>query len=423
MRLTALVLICLPVLSQADDFSFNLSNYQKKDYEWTAIFELTSEHLQLDQSNSLYNLNFPDGSDIDTLNRYTGSLVLEGLYRFKVSSLHFRGLLENQDDQLGSQHQSTIQQLYYAYKSSDKLSYEFGKRVLKWGKGYAWNPVAFAERAKDPNDPDLNREGYILLTGDYTKSFTNNDLKTISITPFILPVDNDLNDDFGKEEDINLGAKIYMLYRDVDIDFMFMRGNTRGDRIGADFSSNLTANFEWHGELAYLADQPINTINSSNQLVQNKEDVVQGLIGIRYLTESDLTWILEYYHNDAGYDNDELEQFYNLASSDPVTQATLFTLAKNAQAAGFGKPNPGRDYAYIRVSKKDFFDIVYLAGSLTSIVNINDSSYSFMPELIYTGVKNMEIRARIIWLQGDDGTEFGEKMSDTKLEFRFQYFI
>ena len=46
-----------------------------------------------------------------------------------------------------------------------------------------------------------------------------------------------------------------------------------------------------------------------------------------------------------------------------------------------------------------------------------------MPELIYTGVKNMEIRARIIWLQGDDGTEFGEKMSDTKLEFRFQYFI
>ena len=423
MRLSALVFLCLPLLCHAEDFNFNLSDYQKKAYEWGAIIGFTAESLHLNQSSSIYNLNFSDNSDIDTLNRVTGSLELEGLYRFEVSSIHFRGFLETQEDQLSSQQQSTVQELYLSYKASDSLDYEFGKRVLKWGKGYAWNPVAFIERAKDPNDPDLNREGFILFTGNYTTTFSNKDLKTISFTPFILPVDNDINDDFGKEEDINFGAKIYMLYQDVDIDFMFLHGDSRGDRIGADFSSNLTANFEWHGEVAYLPDHIKNTINSSNQLVQNKEDVIQSLIGIRYLTESDLTWIIEYYHNNGGYDVDELESFYSLASSDPVTQPALFTLAQNAMTAGFGKPNPGMDYTYIRVSKKDFIDIVYLVGSLTSIVNVNDSSYSFMPELIYTGVKNMEMRARIIWLQGDENTEFGEKPNDTKLEFRIHYYI
>ena len=37
---------------------------------------------------------------------------------------------------------------------------EAGKRTLRWGKGYAWNPIGFVERPKDPNDPDLAREGY-----------------------------------------------------------------------------------------------------------------------------------------------------------------------------------------------------------------------------------------------------------------------
>ncbi len=423
MRLSALVFSCLPLLCHAEDFSFNLSDYQKSTYEWGAVIGITSESLHLNQSGSIYNLNFSDNSGIDSLNRDTGSLELEGLYRFEVSSIHFRGFLENQEDQLGSQQQSTVRELYFTYKASDSLNYEFGKRVLKWGKGYAWNPVAFAERAKDPNDPDLNREGFILFTGDYTKTFPNKDLKTISLTPFILPVDSDINNDFGNEEDVNVGAKIYMLYRDIDIDLMFLKGSTRGDRIGVDFSTNLTANFEWHGELSYLQDQTINTIDSSNQLVQENEDIIQSLIGIRYLTKSDLTWVIEYYHNNGGYDLDELESFYSLASTDPVTQPILFTTAQNAMAAGFGKTNPGRDYTYIRVSKKDFIDIVYLAGSLTSIVNVNDSSYSFMPELIYTGVKDMEIRARIIWLHGDENTEFGEKANETKFEIRIHYYI
>lgn len=423
MRIGLVVLVCLPFFVQAEEFSFDLSGYEKKDFEWGGHLEFMAEQLQFDQSSALYNLNFFDNSNTDSLNRYTGVLELNGLYRFNNSILHFRGQAKNQDDKFGSQQQSTVHEFYYAFKSNDNLNYELGKRVLKWGKGYAWNPVAFAERVKDPNDPDLNREGFVLATADYTKSFTNTGIKTLSFTPVILPVDSDINNDFGKKNDTNVGAKLYMLYRDTDIDLMFLAGDSRGDRFGADFSSNLTPNFEWHGEFAYFKDQPVNTIDETNQLIQNIKNITQALIGLRYLSESEITWILEYYYNSGGYTEAELDRFYTLASVNSLTDPVLFNTAQAAQTSGFGRPNFGRDYIYLRASKKDILDIVYLSGGLTGIINVNDSSYSLMPELIYTGIKNMEMRARITWLEGDKFTEFGEKPNSSKIEFRVRYFI
>jgi hypothetical protein len=46
-----------------------------------------------------------------------------------------------------------------------------------------------------------------------------------------------------------------------------------------------------------------------------------------------------------------------------------------------------------------------------------------MPELIYGGVENQETRLRFIWMQGDQLSEFGEKLNNWRLEFRFRYFF
>jgi len=421
MKKLVMALLFLPSLLQAEEFSFDLSGYKKKSFEWNADIFLTATHLQLDQDSTLYNLNFSDNSDTGSLSRLTAELELGAVYRFTEASFTFRGKLEAVNDELNEEQDSVIQAFYFSDKLNNNASYELGKRVLKWGKGYAWNPVAFAERAKDPNDPDLNREGYILATGDFTKTFINTDLKTLSITPLILPADKDINEDFGKDDDINFGMKLYMLYNDIDIDLMFLHGDSRGTRLGADFSTNITTDFEWHGELAFLQDQTIININDSNQLTRNETDYVQALIGIRYLTQSELTWIAEYYYNEGGYTDTELQRFYTLADANPITQATLFAVAQNALSSGFGRANPGQQYAYVRVSKKDVIGIVYLSAAFTSIINLDDASASLIPELIYTGNENIEIRGRLILLQGDDNTEFGEKANAAKLEVRLSY--
>jgi hypothetical protein len=416
------LLLCVPFWAQAEDFSFDISGYEKKPYEWGGYLELTGEHVRLDRDAAFYNLNFDDSGQPDDFNRYTGALELEGLYRFDRSSVHSRVHAEVSDDYFGNHCETSIHELYYSARPSDKLTLEAGKRLLKWGKGYAWSPVAFVERTKDPNDPDLTREGFVLATADYVRTF-DGPLKTLAFTPVILPVSEDFNDDFSREEDVNFAGKLYLLYRDTDIDFLFLGDGSRSGRVGLDFSRNLTSNLEVHGELAYIDDQRIVALDAQNQVVTNTRDVTSGLLGLRYLTKSDITWIAEYYRNGAGYSESELERFYSLAHSDSLTTPDLFALAERARSRGYGAPNPGRDYLYLRASKKESFGVVYLNAGFTSIINLRDESFSFTPEAIYTGIENTEVRLRLVFVEGETSTEFGEKQNDSRLEFRVRFFF
>ena len=88
-------------------------------------------------------------------------------------------------------------------KPSSSLTIEIGKKTLKWGKGYAWNPVAFIDRPKNPDDPELSLEGFIVASADYIKSFSG-PLKTVSFTPVIIQVYEHVNDTFGTKNRLNL---------------------------------------------------------------------------------------------------------------------------------------------------------------------------------------------------------------------------
>ena len=65
------------------------------------------------------------------------------------------------------------------------------------------------------------------------------------------------------------------------------------------------------------------SVDSSNRLVTEEEDAVNGLLGLRYLTQSDVTWIIEYYRNGSGYTDTELERFLRLAKSDPLAVSRI----------------------------------------------------------------------------------------------------
>ncbi len=292
MRLGLILLLCMPLWVQAQEFDFDVSSYEKKPFELSGYLELTGEHVRLNRDAAFYNLTFDGDDQPGGLNRYSGVMELEGLYRFDRSSFHFRGHAEVRGDDFGSRRQTNLHELYYAARPSDRLTLEAGKRVLKWGKGYAWNPVGFVERPKDPNDPDLTREGFVLATADYVRSF-DGPLKTLAFTPVILPVGKDINDDFSREKGVSLAARLYLLYRDTDIDFLFLSDGSRSGAVGMDFSRNLAANFEVHGELAYTLNRIVAALDEQDRLVTDTRDVTSGLLGMRYLTKGNITWIAE----------------------------------------------------------------------------------------------------------------------------------
>ena len=90
---------------------------------------------------------------------------------------------------------------------------------------------------------------------------------------------------------------------------------------------------------------------------------------------------------------------------------------------GYGKPYVGRNYLYARFTLKEPFNILYFTPGLTAIVNLDDQSASFTPELAYTGFTNWEMRLRFSLLTGGSFTEYGEKQTSNKIEFRLRWFF
>ena len=423
MKWWCVLLLCLPLGAQSEEFNFDISNYEKPRYELNGYLEALTSRSSLDTDSALYNLQTFDLGQPDTLLQRQATIQLEGVYRFTESRLQARYLAQAQNmDTFGYQTQSVFHEVYYSDNHFKNLTIDIGKRVQKWGKGYAWNPVGFVERKKDPNDPDLSREGYVMLDADYVRSL-DGDLKTLAITPVILPVTKDINNDYSNKEDTNYAAKLYLLYRDIDLDFMMLAKGSQSAKYGMDFSGNVSSSFELHGELAYIADQQVAILDSANSLVTSSRNSIQSLLGFRYLTENETTIIGEYYHNGAGYSEQELTQFYKLAGSDFSLDPSLLVPARRASNAGYGKANPGRDYLYISAVIKEPYQLVYFNIGAFSIVNIADQSYSLTPELSYSGVNNTELRLRLTMLRGGANTEFGEKVNQQKIELRFRYFF
>jgi hypothetical protein len=307
------------------------------------------------------------------------------------------------------------------------VTVDAGKKTMKWGKGYAWNPVAFVDRPKDPDDPALNLEGFYVATMDYIKSF-DGPLKTFSFTPALVPVYGDMNKEFGEARHLNLAAKFYFLFLDTDIDFMFLSGGSRTPRYGFDFSRNVTSNLEVHGELAWIKDFQQSLVDRDGTIFQSRSDVWSYLAGIRYLSAAETTYIFEYYHNGLGVTEAEMEEFFSFVNQGYDT----FLLTGNdapldrALSVGQGRYatiNPMKSYLYLRVSQKEPFDILYFTPAITSIYNVDDQSFSLSPELLYTGITNLELRLKGTFLAGDEFSEFGEKQNDYRIELRARYYF
>ncbi len=52
---------------------------------------------------------------------------------------------------------------------------------------------------------------------------------------------------------------------------------------------------------------------------------------------------------------------------------------------------------------------------------IEQGGASFIPEVIYTGITDLELRGRLALLAGGRDTDFGERQSDWRVELRARY--
>ncbi len=411
----------------AEEYKFDLSEIEKKPYHLGGLVEARPVFYGLDQKASLYKLKFYNQVQGNLLDEYNGKIQLEGSYEKGITRFFVQTNSDLQKSYQGGSEKTMLYQGTLSVKPSSSLTLDAGKKTLKWGKGYAWNPAAFIDRPKNPDDPELSLEGFVIASADYIKSF-DGPLKTFSFTPVVVPVYEKINEEFGEGNNLNFAGKLYFLYYDTDIDLVFLNGGSKTSRYGVDFSKNLLTNFEIHGEWAWIRSYKKKFIDSQGNPFQSEYDAKSYLLGARYLTDQDTNLIFEYYHNDAGFSSKEMEDYFSFINRGyDVYRSTgndaLLRKALNVTQGQYGMMNPMRNYFYVRVSQKEPFDILYFTPALTGIVNLNDKSFSLSPELLYTGITNLEMRLKGIFLFGDRLTDFGEKQNDYRIEFRLRYFF
>ena len=431
MRSTILCLILLILLasglSAQEEHTFDLSKIGKKAFHFGGYLEFRPVLFGLDRDSWLYKLNLYDLEERETIAEYNFNALLDFSYEKGIVSAKIRTNTDISKSFSGWSHETTLYEAFLSVKPSLSLHLDAGKKRLKWGKGYAWNPVAFIDRSKNPNDPDLALEGFVVLSIDYIKSFKGK-LKTISITPVLLPVYDHINSDFGERNKLNFGGKVYFLLYDTDIDLMFLSGGSVPARYGIDFSRNITSNFEIHGEFAYIPAYSKKVIDRSSSIAEENYASTSCLLGIRYLTRINTTFIFEYFKNGNGYTSSEMGNFYFLIeqaykSYSLTGDDNQLNFLAGAATQDYRTFAPMQDYLYLRISQKEPWDILYFIPSITSIVNLTDKSFSLTPELLYNPITNLELRAKITILLGKGGSEFREKQNDFRLELRGRYYF
>ncbi|MFH1091436.1 MAG: hypothetical protein V1742_07690 [Pseudomonadota bacterium] len=409
------------------EYKFDIPEAEKKKWDFGGRLELHYIYHQLDQDSAMYRLKF-HGGDKDGVDEWRPLLELNAGYDFGKAHVFLTTHHEYQKTFQGEEWVNKVYQGYLSLNPNPGLTLDIGKKSYLWGKGYAWNPAGFVNRPKDPDDPELNLEGYTALGLDLIKSFPGKAFHTVALTTVVIPVFKWENTDLGDTDDLNYALKLYFLLYDTDIDLIYFGGRHQPDNFGLDFSRNIKENLEIHGEAALRLKAEKKILGADDKLITRIEDQWSWLLGLRYLTRYDTTYILEYYHNGAGYDLEEVEEFFRFQDTIfnrffSTGRSDLLEEAARKTSPYYQQRNYGRDYLYLKVSQKEPWGILYFTPWAAMIFNLGDGSFSLTPGLTYQPWTNFELGFKTMVPFGPKGTEFGEKLDSFRTELTTTYYF
>ena len=345
----------------ADEYDFDMESIEQEAYEYNGYLRVEDKAQRLN-------------NDAEDFQNY---LHLEGLFNFsyKHEILRFKTSVIATHDYIEDKTKESdlaINELYLEAKLTQNHSFLLGKESLAWGKGYFFNPVAFFDRPKDPTQPTQAREGFIVAKYNYNKSFKG-DLKNLSFDFVYLPSTDTMNPNYykltTKENNANnIAMRLYLLLYDTDIDIIYNYSDEASDKIGIDFSKNIQTNFEVHGEYS--------------------KEIHAGysyLLGLRYLSDFELTIISEYLFQSEGLTEEEIK---NSTSSLPFI---------------------AKDYEITLITQKEPFDFLYSSVYYKNMMNLQDYSQQNKLGATYSFKNNIDIDLSYNLNSGTTFSEFGKK--------------
>jgi hypothetical protein len=140
-----------------ESYQVDLSQIEKeiaataaKPYSLGGFLEFQPILFGLDRDSTVSRIQFFDKKQGSTFDQYNFRLRLEGSYKRNPFSAFFKTDTRVRNDFDGWDEDIRLFEAYASFKPVPNVAFEAGKKVAKWGKGYAWNAVSFIAPPKNP---------------------------------------------------------------------------------------------------------------------------------------------------------------------------------------------------------------------------------------------------------------------------------
>ncbi|MEW5801600.1 MAG: hypothetical protein AB1847_05780 [bacterium] len=332
-----------------------------------------------------------------------------------------------QSGNLEAQEENPLEEACITWQSNPEFRWYAGKKVLSWGSGHAFKPLAFLDTPEDPLDRDEPHNGLLFFGAEYAKVFPPgpDPLQGVTFTPLIFPVQEKINEEFGQPEHWNMAGRLSLLFWNTDIDFVALKGESRPERYGCGFSRKIYPFLEIYADCWTSPQYEKVFIDQSGELWKTRYTAFCSFGGVRY-EKDDMCCVVEYYRNKGGFTPEEMYNYYHYLQS-----VVDDTSKKNADQdkqrmvilsdTYYQHPNLAQEYAYLQILKKEPLKVRRLSFSIAGIWNVQDQSYSLSPVIQYKAKPNLMIGLKGTFHEGDPCTEFGEKINTWSVEVSLTY--
>ncbi len=388
---------------------------QDLDYRLSVVDEGTLSVLNKDTPLNYRNSILPQP--------YRGNVATSNLYLGVGGLSVLLNLSTNTDNLSSPDYAYSLREFSFNYSLSDAWDITIGKKILKWGTGYAFNPTGVVEPQRSPSDPSDRlgeNEGLDLASVDF---FTGKSSLTL-----VYVNESGIGSrkwHWGAQQ---IALRAYTFLSGLDLSFV---GHYReGDRLelGGNWSYVVGDNLELHGE--FLGKQGssnlYNRIVETNDIQQifssypyvamydySSQIFYKLLIGAQYTFGNGINIAVEFYRNTEGLSTGQWKRWVNYVKFQSDIQRGLIQMSPELVGASrnnllwalytLSPRGAMRNYLFGR----EYWGAGPWGIELIQFMNAQDLSAVLIPTVSFRISKNLSTYGRFSVFTGRSESEFG----------------
>ncbi|MGE5576734.1 MAG: hypothetical protein ACM3TT_05995 [Syntrophothermus sp.] len=280
----------------------------------------------------------------------------------------------------------SLQQAYVDLLLPRNAFLRAGRQKIAWGTGFAWNPTNYIGAGKNRADLAAEKPGVDALNVEVNSGRYSG---TVVLKP---------GDHWGEGA---AAAKLGFQVLHGDLSLSVYKGQDEfGSKraVGGDFATTL-GDYVLYGEAAWQAGNRRAYVTNAGE-VQERPDqgYFHGVAGVYRNFASNTFLLLEYYHSQEGWNDQEVENYYKLLAAPLITPEVTALLQTEIG-------DLRQNYLFFLARKPELIDSLTVGGSV--LWNLDDQSYMLTPEIRYDLGQSACLLLNGNLFRGERTTEFG----------------